>query len=88
MWVQQKQKRGFFIEAGALDGETTSTTIFMERELEWEGVLVEANPESFTKIVSKHRKAWLVPAALSNSAYPKYTQCFRFDVFAVMLRFF
>ena len=69
--LHRKQKRGFFIEAGALNGESYSNTIFMERELEWEGLLVEANPDSYAKVVSKHRKAWLLPAALSTSVYPK-----------------
>ena len=46
----------------------------MERALGWGGVLIEANPSSFQKLVSKHRKSWLVPAALSNSEYPKWAQ--------------
>jgi hypothetical protein len=59
----------------------------MERELEWEGLLVEANPESFAKVVSKHRKAWLINAALSNSAHPKYTQSHRIYNSPVTLKY-
>lgn len=29
------QKGGFFIESGALDGETRSNTLFLEKELGW-----------------------------------------------------
>ncbi len=40
-----KDKRdGFFIECGALDGETRSNTLILERQLGWEGVLIEADP--------------------------------------------
>jgi FkbM family methyltransferase len=35
---------GFFIEVGALDGILHSNTLFFERELGWQGVLVEPNP--------------------------------------------
>ena len=66
-----KQKRGFYIEAGAYDGEEWSNSLFMERELEWEGLLIEANPDNVAKLLAKNRKAWIVPAALSISAYPK-----------------
>jgi hypothetical protein len=43
----------------------------MERELEWEGLLIEANPDNVAKLLAKNRKAWIVPAALSITAYPK-----------------
>lgn len=35
--------RGFFLEAGALDGEFISNTLYLERELGWTGLLVEAD---------------------------------------------
>ncbi len=38
------QKNGFFIEVGALDGETRSNTLILERKFGWNGVLIEADP--------------------------------------------
>ena len=39
-----KQKNGFFIECGALDGETRSNTLILEEELDWSGILIDADP--------------------------------------------
>lgn len=65
------QEKGFFIECGALDGEIRSNTLFMEQNLGWEGVLIEADPENFEKVKHKNRKAWAVPACLSTLSTPK-----------------
>ena len=62
---------GFFVEAGAFDGESYSNTLFMERSLNWNGLLIEPNPDSFSKLTRKHRRAWSVNAALSVVPYPK-----------------
>ncbi|KAG7168827.1 Star-like 13 [Homarus americanus] len=35
---------GFFLEAGALDGEFISNTLYLEQQLGWTGLLVEADP--------------------------------------------
>lgn len=59
------KREGFFFEAGALDGEFLSNTLFLERNLGWTGILVEPGPSSFQKLVKKHRKAYLIQAALS-----------------------
>ena len=40
-------KDGFFIEAGAFDGETFSNTLFFELKQNWTGLLVEPNPDVF-----------------------------------------
>jgi hypothetical protein len=63
---------GFFVEAGAFDGESYSNTLFMERSLNWNGLLIEPNPDSFSKLAGKHRRAWSVNAALSAVPYPKW----------------
>ena len=44
------QRRGFFIECGALDGETRSNSLFLEMVNEWTGILIEADPMSLVKI--------------------------------------
>jgi len=65
------QKKGFFIECGALDGEIRSNTLFMEQYLDWEGVLIEANPKNYRNLRLKHRKAWTIPVCLSITTSPK-----------------
>ncbi|CAK9303479.1 unnamed protein product [Gordionus sp. m RMFG-2023] len=55
---------GFFIESGALDGETRSNTLFFEKELGWTGLLIEADPLNFEKLLQKHRKSFSVNSIL------------------------
>ncbi|KAL7459547.1 hypothetical protein ACHAWC_011342 [Mediolabrus comicus] len=43
-------ERGIFLEMGALDGITFSNTLMFEQCLGWNGLLIEANPKSFTKL--------------------------------------
>lgn len=58
------QKNGFFIECGAYDGETRSNTLFLERFNGWTGLLIEADPINFTKMLRKNRRAYLSPTCL------------------------
>ncbi|XP_046439861.1 protein Star-like [Daphnia pulex] len=69
--ILKNKENGFFVECGALDGELRSNTLFMERNLGWEGVLIEADPKNFLKVQEKNRRAWTVPACLSTSSSPK-----------------
>jgi len=46
-------KRGFFIEIGALDGETFSNTLAYETDLDWGGVLIEAQPSSASALFKR-----------------------------------
>lgn len=65
------QTNGFFIECGALDGETRSNTLYMEKFLNWSGLLIEADPLNFAQAVRKNRKTWLSPTCLSKTSYPQ-----------------
>ncbi|KAK3880006.1 hypothetical protein Pcinc_015461 [Petrolisthes cinctipes] len=66
-----KDKRGgFFVEAGALDGETMSNTLWLEVEQGWNGLLVEADSAAFLALTTKHRKAWAANVCLSPNPYP------------------
>jgi len=56
---------GFFIEAGAWDGESLSNSLLFELDHGWSGLLVEPNPTAFQKLQLKHRKAYTSPACLS-----------------------
>ncbi|XP_029169317.1 uncharacterized protein LOC114939225 [Nylanderia fulva] len=59
------KKNGFFIECGAYDGETRSNTLFLEKFNGWSGLLIEADPINFTKMLQKNRRAYLSPTCLS-----------------------
>ncbi|XP_069949965.1 protein Star-like isoform X2 [Cherax quadricarinatus] len=65
------QRGGFFIEAGALDGEMLSNTLWLEQHLGWTGLLVEPSPENYQMLAAKQRKAWTSHTCLSLKAYPK-----------------
>lgn len=65
------QKNGYFIECGAYDGEYQSNTLFLERKLQWTGLLIEAEPNNFKAALEKKRNAVLVPACLSLTKKPK-----------------
>ncbi|XP_064121641.1 uncharacterized protein LOC135226122 [Macrobrachium nipponense] len=61
---------GFFLEAGALDGEFLSNTLWLERTLGWTGLLIEPDMQSFRLLQRKHRKAWTSNACISKENYP------------------
>ena len=46
---------GFFVEAGALDGEWLSNTLALEKR-GWTGLLVEADPRNYEALLKKKRK--------------------------------
>ncbi|XP_069956572.1 protein Star-like [Cherax quadricarinatus] len=58
-------KDGFFVEVGAVDGEFLSNTLYFERNRGWTGLLIEAFPETYKQLLSKHRKAYSINAALA-----------------------
>nr|XP_053642518.1 protein Star-like [Cherax quadricarinatus] len=62
---------GFFIEAGALDGQYLSNTLHLEKVYGWRGLLVEANPSAYQQLVKKNRKAWSSNTCLAVTPYPK-----------------
>ncbi|XP_078041832.1 uncharacterized protein LOC144472523 isoform X2 [Augochlora pura] len=68
--ILKDKTNGFFVECGAYDGETRSNTLFLERNLGWVGLLVEADPLNFSKMLSKNRKAYLTPTCLAVKPYP------------------
>lgn len=64
-----RQKDGFFIEVGAVDGELYSNSLFLERQRGWRGLLIEAIPASFSQLLTKNRRAYAINAALSVVPY-------------------
>lgn len=72
------QTNGFFVECGALDGENLSNTLYMERFLNWTGVLIEADPQVLSTLMTRKRKSSILPVCLSDDPYPqevKYSFC-------------
>ncbi len=41
---------GFFVEIGGYDGIKHSNTLYLEKALDWRGLLVEADPDLFVKM--------------------------------------
>jgi FkbM family methyltransferase len=67
-WVAEffnYKKNGYFIEVGAYDGIQTSNTYFLEKELEWTGICIEADPTIFYELY-KNRKTKNINIAVSN----------------------
>lgn len=60
---------GFFIEAGAYDGEKYSNTFYLEQERNWTGLLVEADPSLFQRMKGRQRQAYLSNTCLSTTEY-------------------
>lgn len=77
----KKKTNGFFIEAGAFNGEYLSNTLFLETERNWTGLLVEPNKEAYRGLLKKQRKAWSVNCCLSIHKYPEMMTFDAADVF-------
>ncbi|CAL8093448.1 unnamed protein product [Orchesella dallaii] len=57
---------GFFVEAGANDGELNSHTLALEVFDGWTGLLVEANPQLRQMLLTKKRNVWVASCCLST----------------------
>jgi hypothetical protein len=63
--ILKGKTNGFFIEAGAYDGEALSNSLLFELQYNWTGLLVETNPDHFEVLKMKNRKAYLTYTCLS-----------------------
>ena len=61
-YFMERKKGGFFIEAGAWNGESESTTLHYELEHGWSGLLVEPVPGKFSELISKKKLGLLTLA--------------------------
>ena len=68
---------GTFVEMGALDGITGSTTLVLERCFNWTGLLIEGNPKSYAKLIQSRRTATKVHSAACAAG--RYTLPFMVD---------
>lgn len=57
------------MEAGALDGYLLSTTLRLEQQQGWTGILVEPRPDMFQQLLRRHRKAHSARFCLSEKSY-------------------
>jgi len=75
------KKNGFFIEAGAWDGEHLSNTIYLETQLGWSGLLVEPNRGAYDLLVAKKRNAHSISSCLATNGYAERVRFDSADVF-------
>ncbi|XP_061167862.1 uncharacterized protein LOC133176809 [Saccostrea echinata] len=66
----ENKERGFYIECGAFDGELQSTSLLFERYRKWQGLLIEPDPISYSRLKYKHRMAFTINACISPYPYP------------------
>lgn len=66
------QKNGVFVEAGAYRHNRSSDTEWLERELNWHGLLIQPDPKDYLILRSYNRiGAHCIHACLSPTPYPK-----------------
>lgn len=70
-WFFSNQHGGFFLEAGALDGEFLSNTLWLEEKLGWSGLLIEADQNNFRHLTWKRRRAWTSNTCVAEGSFPR-----------------
>ena len=59
------RENGFYLDCGASNGLKLSNSLFFEVSRNWSGILIEANHQTFTRLMKLHRKAYAINACLS-----------------------
>jgi FkbM family methyltransferase len=59
------KKNGYFLDVGAYDGIKYSNSLLLEKDFDWNGLLIEAHPNNFDTL-KNNRKNTLVPYAVSD----------------------
>lgn len=49
------KQNGYFVDIGAYDGIQTSNSYYLEKELNWKGICIEANPEVFLSLKNSRK---------------------------------
>nr|WP_319393027.1 FkbM family methyltransferase [uncultured Desulfobacter sp.] len=57
-------KKGFYIEAGAVDGVFESNTYFLDEILGWHGILIEPMPDMFKRLSFNRKNAYKFNCAI------------------------
>ncbi|XP_065351621.1 protein Star-like [Cloeon dipterum] len=61
------KKNGFFVDCGAFDGEDASVSLTLEKDFNWNGLMVDAGPKQIQRLLLKGRKSWVAPTCMSTS---------------------
>jgi len=61
--LASEMRPGTFLEIGAMDGDSFSNTLMLERCYNWTGLLVEADPGNFARLNQSNRQAAMMHAA-------------------------
>ncbi|XP_013421411.1 protein Star-like, partial [Lingula anatina] len=62
----RQRRDGFFVEAGAWDGEENSNSLFFEKSRNWTGILIEPDPLNFEQLLMKNRKTIMIQTCLTG----------------------
>ena len=62
----ENKKNGFFIDIGAYDGVYIDNTYILEKEYNWNGICIEANPIIFSEL-QNNRSCTCVNSILGNN---------------------
>lgn len=60
-----EMNNGIFLEVGPYDGVELSNTLYLERERNWTGLLIEPNANFYKELTKVNRKAFTLNACLS-----------------------
>ena len=69
--IFSEKREETFIEVGAFDGIFQSNTLYLERNLNWTGLLIEPDIESFNPLKTNNRNSWIINCCLSQHWYPE-----------------
>jgi FkbM family methyltransferase len=75
-WVDEfykSKKNGFFIEVGAHNGFSSSNTYYLEKELNWNGICIEANKSLFNELIRNRNSKNINIAVSSYDGYCKFS---------------
>lgn len=67
------KKNGYFVEVGAYDGIQTSNTYYLEKELGWNGICIEANLEIFQALKQNRQSNNINFAVSSNKGFCNFS---------------
>ena len=58
--LAQFQPFGVFVEIGAGNGDSDSSTLMLEKDKQWRGILIEPDRQLFREMLTKKRKSKMV----------------------------
>lgn len=62
------KKNGYFLEIGSHDGRFLSNTYLLEKQYNWSGICVEADPTTFKQLVVNRPNAYCVNKAVFHTS--------------------